>query len=106
MPFGRAPLDLGRHVYGLAAVALGIIGLIWGDFAAVWQPVDADFPHRRTLAYLVAICLLAAGFAVQWRRTAKGGLPVLALVRSGIGRRTARSGCSPKAELHGGALSC
>lgn len=31
--------DLGRHVYGLAAVALGIIGLVFGDFANVWQPV-------------------------------------------------------------------
>lgn len=80
MPIGRAPLDLGRRVYGLAAVALGIIGLVWGDFAAVWQPVDADFPHRRTLAYLVAVCLLPAGIAVQWRRPAKVGLPVLALV--------------------------
>ena len=48
--------DLGRPVYGLAAIALGIIGLVWGDFAAVWQPVPATAPHRKALAYIVAAC--------------------------------------------------
>jgi hypothetical protein len=28
-------MSLGRNVYGLAAVALGLVGLRWGDFATV-----------------------------------------------------------------------
>jgi len=69
--------NLGRHIYGLAAIALGIIGLVWGDFATVWQPVPDSVPHRTALAYIVAVCLLAAGAAIQWRRTARAGLLVL-----------------------------
>lgn len=51
----RTPLaNLGGRVYGLGAVALGLVGLVWGDFATVWQPVQAlpfTVPHRMTLAY-------------------------------------------------------
>ncbi len=72
------PSDLGRHVYGLAAMTLGLVGLAFGDFAAVWQPVPDTVPQRRLLAYLMAACLLGAGIAVQYRRTARPGLRALA----------------------------
>jgi hypothetical protein len=71
MPDRRIVLSLGTRVYGAAAIAFGLIGLFWGDFASVWQPVDPDFPHRRVLAYIVAVLFLVGGVAVQWRRTAK-----------------------------------
>lgn len=29
--------NLGIYVYGVAAIALGITGLVWGDFATNWQ---------------------------------------------------------------------
>jgi uncharacterized membrane protein YphA (DoxX/SURF4 family) len=70
----------GLHVYGLAAIALGGIGLLWGDFASVWQPVPAELPSRRLLAYVVASLFLASGMALQWRRTARASLPILALL--------------------------
>jgi hypothetical protein len=70
--------DLGRHVYGLAAIALGLIGLCWGDFASVWQPLPIDFAARKQLAYAAALLLLAGGVAIQWRRTAKPASLVLA----------------------------
>jgi uncharacterized membrane protein YphA (DoxX/SURF4 family) len=70
----------GVHVYGVAAIALGLTGLVWGDFASVWQPVPPEFPFRRGLAYIVAALCLASGIALQHRRTAKAGLPVLAVV--------------------------
>jgi uncharacterized membrane protein YphA (DoxX/SURF4 family) len=69
--------SLGRHVYGLAAIALGLIGLVWGDFARVWQPVPVSIPQGSALPYLVAVCLLVAGAASQWPRTARAGLLVL-----------------------------
>jgi uncharacterized membrane protein YphA (DoxX/SURF4 family) len=72
--------NLGIHVYGLAAIALGVIGLVWRDFAAVWQHVPADIPQRATLAVIAASLLLLAGIAVQWRRSARAGLVVLGLL--------------------------
>jgi uncharacterized membrane protein len=64
-------LDLGRRVYGLAAVLLGIVGLAWGDFAAVWQPVPDGMPGRTALAYACGAALVVGGAALQWRRTAR-----------------------------------
>lgn len=58
------------RVYGLGAIALGLVGLVWGDFAAVWQPVAKSLPGRTALAYAVAAVLLLAGSAIQWQRTA------------------------------------
>ena len=62
--------DLGRRVYGLAWIALGLIGLRWDDFAAVWQPVPPETPGFGALAYAAAAVSLLAGLALQWRRTA------------------------------------
>lgn len=73
----------GRHVYGLGAIALGLVGLVWGDFATVWQPIQAlpfTVPFREALAYIAAACLLSAGVAIQWRRSAPAGLRVLAIL--------------------------
>jgi uncharacterized membrane protein YphA (DoxX/SURF4 family) len=75
--------NLGQRVYGLGAVALGLIGLVWGDFATVWQPIQAlpfTVPHRTALAYIAAACLLVAGVALQGRRSAPAGLLVLAIL--------------------------
>ena len=33
-------IHIGNRIYGAAAIALGLVGLAWGDFAAVWQPVS------------------------------------------------------------------
>lgn len=62
---------LGRRVFGLAAILLGLIGFWWGDFATVWQPVPAGVPGRTLLAYLAAGLLLSAGLAIQWQRFAR-----------------------------------
>lgn len=75
--------NLGSHVYGLGASALGLVGLVWGDFATVWQPIQAlpfTVPHRVALAYIVAACLLSAGVAIQWRRSAPAGLLILIIL--------------------------
>ncbi|HWW74904.1 MAG TPA: hypothetical protein VNZ44_05865, partial [Pyrinomonadaceae bacterium] len=79
----RAFTNLGARVYGLGAIALGLVGLAWGDFATNWQPIQAlpfDVPHRAALAYVAAAGLLSAGVAIQWRRSARAGLLVLALL--------------------------
>src|SRR6185312_229784 len=80
MPSYKSFSNLGSHVYGLAAIALGIIGLVWGDFANIWQPVPTSAPHRVALAYLYASCLLIAGAAAQWRLSARIAVSVLAVL--------------------------
>jgi uncharacterized membrane protein YphA (DoxX/SURF4 family) len=73
-------MKLGYRVYGLAALGLGVIGLVWADFALVWQPVASDVPHRTILAHLVAMTEVLAGLAMLWRRTAASGAIVLAIL--------------------------
>ena len=77
----RAPVvSLGVCVYGGAAVVLGLVGLAWGDFAAVWQPVPAELPDRVVLAYLTAIVFIASGIGLLWRRSARVSAITLALL--------------------------
>jgi uncharacterized membrane protein len=73
-------MNIGYRVYGFAALALGVIGIVWGDFALVWQPVPPDLPDRAMLAYLVAATELFSGAALLWRRTALFGAVVLAIL--------------------------
>jgi uncharacterized membrane protein len=44
-------------------LGLGILGLVYGDFALVWQPVAAWIPGRAALAYISAAleCAIAIG---------------------------------------------
>jgi hypothetical protein len=65
--------NLGLRVYGAAAMLFGVIGLVWDDFAAVWQPVPQELAHRGLLAYAAAILFLFAGLAAQFRRTRAWG---------------------------------
>jgi uncharacterized membrane protein YphA (DoxX/SURF4 family) len=71
---------MGLRVYGAGAVALGVVGLVWGDFALVWQPVPSSVPGRTVLAYLTAAALLLAGTALQWRRTQRAGIIALSIL--------------------------
>ena len=46
---------------------LGLTGVVWGDFAVVWQPDTA--PGQSILGYALPILPLFLGLAMQWRRT-------------------------------------
>jgi uncharacterized membrane protein YphA (DoxX/SURF4 family) len=71
-------------VYGVAALVLGLIGLHWGDFATVWQPVSPSVPFRIGLAYAAALALTLGGTAVLFRRSAVAGSLALGLVFLGV----------------------
>lgn len=70
-------ITVGTRVYALGAIALAGVGLAWGDFALVWQPVPAGLPGRTPLAYLFAAALLLAGVALSYRPTAARGAAAL-----------------------------
>ncbi len=68
---------LGRHVFGIGIMAMGLACLVWGDFIT-GQPVPNDFPHRIALAYIVAAFLVCIGIILQWRRSASFAAAALA----------------------------
>jgi uncharacterized membrane protein len=51
-------------------MALGILGLIKGDFSAVWEPVPKGVPAREVLVYFCAFISLASGIGLLWQRAA------------------------------------
>src|SRR5436190_20083691 len=78
----RALSKLGIYIYGLSAIALGVIGLVWSDFATNWQRVQENVPHRETLAYITAVYEIFGGVAILWRRTARAGAVMLTILYS------------------------
>jgi len=64
--------NFGRHVFGVAALAFGLVTLVWHDYNGWHQP--------RYLVNAAAAALIFGSAAIQFRRTAKAGAVVLAAV--------------------------
>ena len=58
-------------------VAVGIVGVVKGDFAPIWAPVPRSVPAREALAYLCAIVSLASGLGLFLRPTAAAAARML-----------------------------
>jgi hypothetical protein len=62
--------NLGRHVFGVAALSYGLITLAWHDYN--------DGHHQQGyIVYAAAAALIFGGAAIQFGRTAKVGAVVL-----------------------------
>jgi hypothetical protein len=68
-PDSEANSDLGRHVFGVAALGSGLITLAWHD--------NNDGHLLRYIVYAAAVALILGGAAIQFRRSAKAGAAVL-----------------------------
>jgi uncharacterized membrane protein YphA (DoxX/SURF4 family) len=66
--------DLGRHVFGFAAIFFGLMTFVWHDFNT-WQQIQplGNVPHPEILACIVAAIEILGGLAIQWPKTARGG---------------------------------
>jgi uncharacterized membrane protein len=76
-------MKIGVYVYGLASAAAGIMDLIWGNFDADHQPIQAfgdHIPGVTILAYIAAVWMIAGGAAILWRRTERVGGALLAVI--------------------------
>lgn len=73
-------MQLGRHVYGLAALLFGIVGLAFQDFGSVWQPINTDIPGYTALACIAAFAFTVAGLGLQFRGTARLGASIAGLL--------------------------
>ena len=58
-------------------IGLGILALIYGDFALVWQPVAAWVPGRIALAYASGVVMVLGGLGLLFDGTAKWAVRVL-----------------------------
>jgi uncharacterized membrane protein len=64
-------------LFAVGMISLGILALIYGDFALVWQPVAAWVPGRTALAYLSGLIMLFGGVGLLFKATAKLSVRVL-----------------------------
>ena len=64
-------------LFAVGMIGLGVLGLIYGDFALVWQPVAAWVPGRTALAYLAAIVMLAGGVGLLLEATLRWAVRLL-----------------------------
>jgi uncharacterized membrane protein len=61
---------MGRAVFALVLVGIGILGFVEDNFAPIWQPVPKGVPARELVAYLCAFVCLACGLGLLVERAA------------------------------------
>lgn len=62
--------SVGHVVFAVTMIALGILGLLKGDFTQVFAPVPKGVPAREALAYVCAVLCVAGGAGLLWQRSA------------------------------------
>jgi uncharacterized membrane protein len=72
-PFPQPSLSL----FAIGMIGLGMLALIYGDFALVWQPVAPWVPGRTTLAYGSGVLMLLCGAGLAFRATAAWAVRIL-----------------------------
>jgi uncharacterized membrane protein len=63
--------------FAIGMIGLGILALIYGDFAMVWQPVAAWVPARTALAYASGVVMLLGGTGLLFTATAAWSTRIL-----------------------------
>ena len=64
-------------LFAVGMIGLGILALIYGDFAMVWQPVAPWVPGRTILAYGSGLIMLLGGVGLLFRATAAWSVRIL-----------------------------
>ena len=69
--------SVGHAVFAVTMIGIGLMGLIQGDFAPIWQQIPEGLAGSRWLAYLCAFVSLGCGLGLLLRRTAAPAARVL-----------------------------
>jgi uncharacterized membrane protein len=64
-------------LFAVGMIGLGILALVYGDFALVWQPVVLWIPGRTVLAYGSGLIMLLGGVGLLLRTTAAWSIRIL-----------------------------
>ncbi|MHB8579327.1 MAG: hypothetical protein ACYDA4_05640 [Ignavibacteriaceae bacterium] len=66
--------SVGQHLFGLGAIAFGVITLAWHDLNNWYQvPALENILRGEVLAYIVGVIEILGGMAIQWKRTERLG---------------------------------
>jgi uncharacterized membrane protein len=63
-------LQTARTLYAIGLLGLGVLGVIYHDFALDWQPVAAWVPGRTALAYAAGALMIGCGVGLMFRASA------------------------------------
>src|SRR5882724_3958506 len=63
--------------FAVGMIGLGILALVYGDFALVWQPVASWVPGRTALAYGSGLIMLLGGVGLLLGTTAAWSIRIL-----------------------------
>jgi uncharacterized membrane protein len=64
-------------LFAVGMIGLGILALVYGDFALVWQPVAAWVPGRTAVAYLSGLIMLFGGAGLLFDATVTWSIRML-----------------------------
>src|SRR3981081_874247 len=64
-------------LFAVGMIGLGILALVYGDFALVWQPVAPWVPGRTVLAYASGLIMIFGGVGLLIRVTAAWSARIL-----------------------------
>jgi uncharacterized membrane protein len=64
-------------LFAVGLIGLGILTLVYGDFAMVWQPVAPWIPGRTVLAYCSGLIMLLGGVGLLFNATVEWSVRIL-----------------------------
>lgn len=66
-----------RILFAVGMIGLGVLALVCGDFAMVWQPVAAWVPGRTAMAYGSGMLMVVCGAGLLFRASASWAVRIL-----------------------------
>jgi uncharacterized membrane protein len=74
---------LGLYLYAFGSFTAGVFDLIWGNFDAAHQPLQAwgdNIPGATVFAYITGVWMVAAALALPWPRSRRAGGAALSAI--------------------------
>lgn len=62
--------SVGHAVFSVTLAAIGVLGLIRPDYAAIWDGIPKALPARDVLPYVCSLVALGCGLGLLWPRSA------------------------------------